>query len=41
MTIAPESTTSAPTMPSAEDLAGRLFEASVGAMDLFALYLGE
>ena len=29
------------TMPSAEELVGRLLEATVGAMDIFALYLGE
>lgn len=29
------------TMPSAEELVGRLLEATVGAMDIFALYMGE
>lgn len=29
------------TMPSAEELVGRLLEATVGAMDVFALYIGE
>lgn len=41
MTLAPETPGTQSLMPPAEELAGRLFEASVGAMDVFAVYLGE
>ena len=43
MSVAPESLTaqSPQPMPSAEELAGRLLESTVGAMDVFSVYIGE